>query len=405
MEAWEEFVEESDADGVSDFYGQQATTARGAYEGGDGLLRIRPRRPEDGLSVPLQLQCLEVEMLDSSKTMALPGGGTIKAGVECNAIGQRVAYWMHKSHPGESVGLSGIGTSVRVPAEQVIHVFHARRPGQVRGVPKLASALAMLREVTDVTDAYVLRKKIQNLYASFETTSTGASVHDDEQVEDSPTASDDGVDMVTMEPGQHQLLPMGHDIKFSDPPNDAGDHEEFMRTELRGIAVGGGVTYEQISGDLKSVNFTSIRAGLIELRRRVEQYQRNVLIFQMCRPVWRRFFEAAVLSGRLVVPGEERGNMRRLLRAEWQPPGFEYVQPEVEVKAAVRKIRAGLSSRTRELHRLGIDAQELDREIKKDNERAAALGLVLDSDPGAEDEVTTKSEEGEAGGSASRSAA
>ncbi len=379
IDAWEDFVEQCDADGTLDFYGQQALIARGAYEAGDGLLRFRPRRPSDGLAIPLQLQALEAEMLDAGKTEPLPNGGMIKAGVEFGPYGKRVAYWLFKTHPGEFMGFRGGGASVRVPADQIIHVFHPLRAGQVRGVPGLATVLGILKEILEVQDAYVMRVKIQNLFTSFETSPDQTSVFGDGQVEGVPTTDDDDVPMSTLEPGAHQVLPPGHEVQFSDPPSGASDYADFMRAGLHAVAVGAGVTYEQATGDLKGVNFTSIRAGLIELRRRVEQYQNNVVIFQMCRPVWRRFFETAVLVGRIVIPELERARMGRLLRARWQPPGFEYVQPEADVKAAVRKIRAGLSSRTREVAKLGVDVELLDREIEADNARAEARGLILES--------------------------
>ena len=55
---WRDWVEEADAAGQTDFYGLQALACRAMLEGGECLIRLRPRRPEDGLSVPLQLQLI-----------------------------------------------------------------------------------------------------------------------------------------------------------------------------------------------------------------------------------------------------------------------------------------------------------------------------------------------------------
>ena len=46
----------SDADGLLDFYGQQAQAGRTGREGGECFGRLRDRRVEDGLTVPLQVQ-------------------------------------------------------------------------------------------------------------------------------------------------------------------------------------------------------------------------------------------------------------------------------------------------------------------------------------------------------------
>lgn len=42
---------------------------------GEVFFRFRPRRPQDGLVVPLQLQMIPSEMLPLSRTETLPGGG------------------------------------------------------------------------------------------------------------------------------------------------------------------------------------------------------------------------------------------------------------------------------------------------------------------------------------------
>ena len=59
---WLRWTDESDAEGLTDFYGQQRRAARELFIAGEVFFRIRPRRPEDGLSVPLQLQMLPAEM-------------------------------------------------------------------------------------------------------------------------------------------------------------------------------------------------------------------------------------------------------------------------------------------------------------------------------------------------------
>ena len=44
-------------------------------------------------------------------------------------------------------------------------------------------------------------------------------------------------------------------------------------------------------------------------------------------------------------------------------------------------IRAGLMSRSEAISGFGYDAEDIDREIAADNQRADELGLVFDSDP------------------------
>lgn len=61
-------------------------------------MRLRERRTEDRLPVPLQLQVLEADHLDSWKTEELRDGGFILQGIEFDALGRRRAYWLFPTH-------------------------------------------------------------------------------------------------------------------------------------------------------------------------------------------------------------------------------------------------------------------------------------------------------------------
>lgn len=58
---WLAGTDEADADGLTDFYDLQAMVARDMFVAGGCFVRLRPRRAEDGLLIPLQLQLLQSE--------------------------------------------------------------------------------------------------------------------------------------------------------------------------------------------------------------------------------------------------------------------------------------------------------------------------------------------------------
>lgn len=144
---WLDFAATADADGLTDFAGLQALIVRGLVESGEVLVRLRERRAEDGLAVPLQLQVLEADHLDSWKTGELADGGFILQGIEFDALGRRRAYWLFPTHPGDGRGAL---VATRVPADRVLHLFERLRPGQVPGVPWFAPVMLKLRDL----DAY-----------------------------------------------------------------------------------------------------------------------------------------------------------------------------------------------------------------------------------------------------------
>ena len=132
---WERWAMECDADGQLDVYGLQTLACRQMIEAGEVLLRRRPRRPDDGLAVPMQVQLLEADMLDGSRNGDLAGGGRIVQGIEFDPIGGRRAYWLFAQHPGDSVVSARKRIdSLPIPAGDVVHLYEKQR-AQVRGVP------------------------------------------------------------------------------------------------------------------------------------------------------------------------------------------------------------------------------------------------------------------------------
>lgn len=116
---WLAWTDEADAEGLTDFYGLQRRTAREVFLAGEVFVRIRPRRVEDGLSVPLQLQMLPSEMLPLHETGVARNGNAIRQGIEFDRIGRRVAYHFFRRHPGDSTDPGLSGEIVRVPASEV----------------------------------------------------------------------------------------------------------------------------------------------------------------------------------------------------------------------------------------------------------------------------------------------
>ena len=138
---WLDFAATADADGLTDFAGLQALIVRGLVESGEVLVRLRERRVEDGLPVPLQLQVLEADHLDSWKTGELADGGFILQGIEFDALGRRRAYWLYPTHPGDGRGgaglASGAGRSRAAPLRAA-----AARAGARRAVVRAGDAEA-----------------------------------------------------------------------------------------------------------------------------------------------------------------------------------------------------------------------------------------------------------------------
>lgn len=374
QELWLRWTDEADSSGISDFYGLQALVCRSMVEGGECFVRLRTRKPEDGLCVPLQLQVLESEHLDNKSNQTLANGNVIRNGIEFNRLGKREAYYLFKEHPGEG----NFGESVRVPANDVLHIYRPLRPGQIRGIPWLSTVLLKLYELDQYDDAELVRKKTAAMFAGFIT-----RLDPEANMIGENESNEQGIALAGLEPGTMQLLDPGEDIKFSEPSDVGGSYEAFMKQQLRAIAIGMGITYEQLTGDLSGVNYSSIRAGLIEFRRRCAMWQHNILAFQFCHRVWGKWIELALLSGELDI-GEEWKVAKEGAKKEvkWVPPGFGSVDQLKDQQAQQMAVRNGFKSRSEVVSELGYDIEEIDQEIAADQRRASELGLSFDTDVG-----------------------
>lgn len=377
---WWDWCEEADAAGLTDFYGLQALACRAMLEGGECFVRIRYRRPEDGLPVAMQVQLLEAEHVPVTYNAVAENGNASRCGIEFDSLGRRVAYWMYRTHPNDALmspmsGQGGDLVPVRVPAEEVIHLFRPLRPGQIRGEPWLARALVKLEELDQYDDAELVRKKTAAMFAGFIT-----RLSPEDNLVGEGVADANGVALAGLEPGTLQILEPGEDIKFSQPADVGSSYAEFMRQQFRAVAAAMGITYEMLTGDLTQVNYSSIRAGLLEFRRRCEAIQHGVMVHQFCRSIWRAWMDQAVLEGALTLPGYAR-RRREWQAAKWIPQGWQWVDPQKEFNALKLAIRAGIMSRAEAVSSYGYDIEDVDREIAADNRRADDLGLVFDSDP------------------------
>jgi capsid protein len=89
------------------------------------------------------------------------------------------------------------------------------------------------------------------------------------------------------------------------------------------------------------------------------------------------WMKQAVLEGALEAAGLcpwRTAKRRQYLQVKWIPQGWQWVDPEKEFKAMLLAIRAGLMSRSEAISAFGYDAEDVDREIAADNQRADDLG-------------------------------
>jgi lambda family phage portal protein len=374
-DAWLRWTDEADAEGLTDLYGLQRRTAREMFIAGEVFLRARPRRPEDGLSVPLQYQMLPSEMLPVEDNRRMPGGNEVRQGIEFDAIGRRVAYHFWRAHPDDyaSVRRADLGSrQVRVPAEQVLHIIDPVEAGQLRGLSRMAAGIVPLWQLDIYDDAELERKRTAALTAVFEKVPA-----DYDAATDGAADEGDGIAMQDWVPGARHLLPPGHEIQVASPADVGGNYEAFQYRNLLRAAAALGIPYTGLTGDMVRANYSNERAAELKFRRRASAFQHGVVAFQLCRPVMLAWLRAATLAGAVpgLAPDRALREMPALTRVAWIPPAWPWVDPLKDVKAARDEVEAGFRSRSSVIEARGEDPDEVDAAIAAERARERASKL------------------------------
>ena len=255
-----------------------------------------------------------------------------------------------------------------MPAEAVLHIRKPIEAGQLRGLPWITPTLVRLFQMDQYMDAQVERQKTAALFVGFVT------VASPDEALLGETAMDDGTGLAQLRPALFQKLLPGEDVTFSQPPGVGNDFDLFWYRVCLEVAAGVGLPYAVLTGDLRQTSYGSQRAGLIQFRRRMEQLQHGVFVFQFCRPVYQRWLADAVLAGALALPGFA-ADPRRWWPVKWIPPRWEWIDPLKDRQAEKLAVDAGFKARADVVEAEGYDVEEVDARIKADHAREQALGL------------------------------
>ena len=110
-----------------------------------------------GSAVPLSLELFEPDLVP----YAYQDGTRIQQGIERNAWGRPVGYFVLKRHPGEgAAAIYGSGDLKRIPADRVHHIAMLDRIGQMRGVSEFASIITRLVDIKDYEESERVAAKI-----------------------------------------------------------------------------------------------------------------------------------------------------------------------------------------------------------------------------------------------------
>lgn len=374
-DAWETWGERCTIDGLP-FLDVQSLTVRTTAVDGELFVReiINPRASTAAELYRLEL--VDPELLSVDDNRELSNGHQVRQGLEFNRAGLVVAYWFLDVDPGtDYLGQGYQGReAVRVPADQVHHIHNPERVGQHRGLPWTSTSLLRLAVLEGMEDAALIAARVGASKVGVFTREHGA-----QQFQGEGGNVSTGELFMEAEAGSFTELPPGVQLNSWDPTYPSGEFGPFTKAVLRGIASGLGVPYTSLSSDLEGVNYSSIRAGMLEARD-IYKRQQEWLASRLLRPVYRRWLSVNLAAGTLVLPTGNALPLRKLdkfQRVEFQPPRWEWVDPLKETQAQDIAIARGTMTESEAIRRGGRDPEAVWQERARELKRKQELGLPL----------------------------
>jgi lambda family phage portal protein len=349
----------------------------------DGEAFVRLIRGRNVNRYGFSLQLIEPDWIDEKYNAELRGGNVIRMGVEINRWRKPVAYYV--STRNNTLDLYGtiIPTEpyVRVPAGDMIHLFDPERADQTRGISWVAPAMVGLHNLRGYIEAAVINARVGASKMGFFRDPTGG---DNPYEGDATDAS--GNKITTIEPGIFEDIGQ-KEFHAYDPKYPDQQFDPFVKAILRGVSAGLGVSFSSLSNDLTEVNFSSIRAGLIEERETWKSLQ-AWFVESLLNRVYAEWLEMALLTEAVNLPYVKYAKFNA---PKWTGRRWAWVDPLKDVQAAKEAVSSGFKSATQIINEAGGDIEELYQELSE--EKALAQEYGLDFDLGGKADVAQTGEE------------
>jgi len=310
---------------------------------------------------------VEPDQIDEQKNEKLRNGREVRMGIEVDEFQRPVAYWVKKRHPGDSEFSSvSINSSNRIDAKNMIHVYDPIRAGQTRGEPWMAPAISQLKMLNAHREAELVASRMAASKMGFFTSDNGEDMPADDY--------DNSVPIIDAEPGTFHQLPNGVDFKPFDPSHPATAFSDFQKGIIRGIASGLGVSYAALSNDLEGTSYSSIRQGALEERDSYKMMQ-QFLMDHFVIPAFNTWLMHVMEFGLIPLPASRFNKFSSA--ASFRPRGWQWVDPQKEINAAVTAMHNGVMSMQDVAGQYGRDVEETFSQWQRDKEMADTFGLDL----------------------------
>jgi len=331
------------------------------------ILSTNPR-----IDSPVQLDLRLIEADQVTTPWLLREDERLHDGILFDAFGNPVAYHVLRKHPGDNTFMKA-GQSAHdfdvLPAEAVVHLYRAERPGQSRGVPEVTSSLSLFA---------MLRRYTLAVLGSAEQAALPSGVIYTDAPADSEAANVEPMDSVEMDRGTWLTMPFGWkmgQVRAEQPTTMYGD---FKGQVINEIARPLNMPFNIASGNSAGYNYASGRLDHQAFYKAI-RIDQNFLAEVVLDRIFRAWLDEAVL-----IEGYLPQSLRTLDAAaegyphQWFWDGFEHVDPAKEANAQSTRLTSNTTTLAAEYAKQGLDWEQELRQRAKEVALMKELGLTAE---------------------------
>lgn len=318
------------------------------------------------------------------------GDDRLRDGVEYDQWGAPARYHIRERHPSD-LGFRGgwrwqaFDRFTDWGRPQVFHGYEVERAGQTRGISRFVNCLGDFRGAKKYKTSTIEAAAINALIIGFMKSNAGpeaaAENFEVKDMKDFEAFRQNyyAENPVSLASGARlPVLPYGDEIELKTAARDTGGFDGFMRSILRLIAAGLGLTYEELTMDYSQVNYSSARAAMVHAWAETQALA-GLVEAQLAKPFFVAWLEEAFDRGYVAPPPgapDFYDAMDAYAAGRWLGPGRGYVDPTKEIDAAAARIEAGVSTLEDEAAEQGKDWREVLEQRALENAEMARLGLT-----------------------------
>lgn len=334
----------------------------------------------------LRLQLVEADRVCNKDNA--PDTQNLSGGIATNADGSLKDVHILKTHPG-----SQYATYAEWEVRQffsksgrrnVLHLYHAIRGDQSRGVPVLAPIIEGLAQFAKLTQASIDAAVIQTFLSVFIETPDGEGL--DLGADERPPGADSAQTTQKLESAAIIDLAQGEVPHFLNPTHPNSNFAQFAEQFQIQLGAAIGVPKEVLTKHFQS-SYSAAQASLLEAWRFFES-RRSWLVDNLCQPVYELFVTELVTKGIISAPGFFNDPIVRAayLGADWVGPPRGHIRDDVQNNAdAVAEDRGWKTAAQNTQERGGVWERNHRQRVKEVNARKEDGLITTTEEATAED--------------------